>query len=61
MPTPDALPLLVALLVVRDAPSAIDFYMRALGAREVVRYVGRANYCHDCKLAATLRSGGSRG
>lgn len=29
---------LVPLLVVRDAASAIDFYARALAAREVVRY-----------------------
>jgi PhnB protein len=32
---------LVPLLVVRDAASAIDFYMRALGARELVRFVNR--------------------
>jgi PhnB protein len=30
---------LVPLLVVRDASSAIDFYVRALGAREEVRYL----------------------
>jgi PhnB protein len=39
MPTADVVPSLVALLVVRDAPNAIDFYVRALGAREVVRYM----------------------
>jgi PhnB protein len=36
------LPSLVPLLVVRDAASAIDFYVRALGAREVLRYENRA-------------------
>ncbi len=41
MPTANALPKLVALLVVRDAPSAIDFYVRALGASEGVRYMNR--------------------
>jgi PhnB protein len=30
---------LVPLLVVRDAARALDFYARALGAREVVRYM----------------------
>ncbi len=39
MPTTAALPSLVPLLVVRDAASAIDFYVRALGAGEVVRYI----------------------
>jgi PhnB protein len=34
---------LVPLLVVRDAASAIDFYIRALRAREVVRFVNRRN------------------
>jgi PhnB protein len=32
---------LVPLLVVRDAAGAIDFYVRALGARERVRYLHR--------------------
>jgi uncharacterized glyoxalase superfamily protein PhnB len=32
---------LVPLLVVRDAVGAIDFYARALGAREVVRFLNR--------------------
>jgi PhnB protein len=39
MPTTDVIPSLVALLVVRNAPSAIEFYVRALGAREIVRYL----------------------
>lgn len=39
MPTGEVLSL-VPLLVVRDAASAIDFYVRALGAREAVRYMG---------------------
>jgi PhnB protein len=34
---------LVPLLIVRDAPRAIDFYVRALGAREVARYVHPAH------------------
>jgi PhnB protein len=38
---PESATRLVPLLVVRDAPSAIDFYVRALGAREVVRYMSR--------------------
>jgi len=33
---------LVPLLVVRDAAGAIDFYARALGARELVRYMNRS-------------------
>jgi PhnB protein len=32
-------PELVPLLVVRAAPAAIDFYVTALGARELVRYL----------------------
>ncbi|HSY38179.1 MAG TPA: VOC family protein [Polyangia bacterium] len=40
MPT-DGVLSLVPLLVVRDASGAIDFYARALGAREVVRYMDR--------------------
>jgi PhnB protein len=32
---------LVPLLVVRDAASAIDFYMRAIGARELVRFMNQ--------------------
>jgi PhnB protein len=32
---------LVPLLIVRDAVRAIDYYVAALGAREVVRYVNR--------------------
>jgi PhnB protein len=32
---------LFPLLVVRDATGAIDFYVRALGAREVARYMNR--------------------
>jgi PhnB protein len=36
-----ALPSLVPLLVVRDAAGAIEFYVRGLGAREVVRFVNR--------------------
>jgi len=36
---PSPIPHLVPLLVVRDAAAAVDFYVRALGAREVVRYV----------------------
>jgi PhnB protein len=39
MPTAQVVPSLVPLLVVRGAAGAIDFYVRALGAREVVRYV----------------------
>jgi PhnB protein len=35
-------PSLVPLLVVRDAVGAIDFYARALGARQVVRYMNRS-------------------
>ena len=35
------LPRLAPLLVVRDAPAAIDFYVRALGAIEVARYVNK--------------------
>ena len=42
MPTGDALSL-VPLLVVRDAAGAIEFYVRALRAREVVRFVNRKN------------------
>jgi PhnB protein len=42
MPTGAVLSL-VPLLVVRDAASAIDFYVRALGAREVVRVINRKN------------------
>jgi PhnB protein len=38
MPTGAVLSL-IPLPVVRDAASAIDFYVRALGAREVVRYM----------------------
>jgi PhnB protein len=38
-----ALPKLTPLLVVQDAAKAIDFYVDALGAREVVRYINRAN------------------
>lgn len=33
---------LVPLLVVQDAAEAIDFYVRALGAREVVRLMNRS-------------------
>jgi PhnB protein len=36
------LPSLVPLLVVRGAASAIDFYVQAFGAHEVVRYENRA-------------------
>lgn len=32
---------LVPLLIVRDAAHAIDFYVRALGAVEIVRYVNK--------------------
>ncbi len=47
MPT-GAVPSFVPLLVVRDAASAVDFYVRALGARELVRYMnsGRATVSH---------------
>jgi PhnB protein len=41
MPMSNALPAMAPLLVVRDAARAIDFYGRALGAREVVRYTKR--------------------
>jgi PhnB protein len=34
-------PRLTPLLVVRDAPAAIDFYVRALGAVEIARYVNK--------------------
>ena len=40
MPTGGVLSL-VPLLVVRDAASAIDFYVRALGAREMVRFTNQ--------------------
>jgi PhnB protein len=40
MPTAP-LPSLVPLLVVRDAAGAIDFYVRAVGAREVARFIDR--------------------
>jgi len=36
-----ALPRLRPLLIVRDAARAITFYVEALGAREVVRYMNR--------------------
>jgi PhnB protein len=42
MPMSNAVPGMVPLLVVRDAVGAIDFYARALGAREVVRYMNRS-------------------
>jgi PhnB protein len=32
---------LAPLLVVRDAAAAIDFYVKALGAREIARYLNR--------------------
>ena len=35
-------PALVPLLVVRDAARAIEFYLEALGAREVCRYLDRS-------------------
>jgi PhnB protein len=35
------LPKLSPLLVVRDAPRAIEFYIRALGASEVARYTNK--------------------
>jgi PhnB protein len=41
MSTPNV-PALKPLLVVRDAARAIDFYVEALGAREVVRYLARS-------------------
>ncbi len=34
-----ALPNVTPLLIVRDAPGAIDFYVRALGATEVARFM----------------------
>jgi PhnB protein len=34
-----ALPKLKPLLVVRDAPAAIDFYVRAFGATEIARFM----------------------
>jgi PhnB protein len=37
------LPRLTSLLVVQDAPRAIEFYVQALGARELVRYVNKHN------------------
>jgi PhnB protein len=40
MPSASVAPL-VPLLVVRDAAGALDFYVRAFGAREVVRYMNR--------------------
>jgi PhnB protein len=42
MPT-DGVASLVPLLVVRDAARAIAFYARALGAREMVRFINRKN------------------
>ncbi len=38
---PSVMPKLVPLLVVRDAARAIEFYVRALGANEVARYVDK--------------------
>jgi uncharacterized glyoxalase superfamily protein PhnB len=35
------LPKLVPLLMVRDAARAIDFYVEALGATEVARYMNK--------------------
>jgi uncharacterized glyoxalase superfamily protein PhnB len=35
--TPDPVPFLVPLLVVRDAARAVDFYVHALGAKELAR------------------------
>ena len=50
------LPKLVPLIVVRDAARAINFYVQALGAREVVRYLdkGGSSISH-----ADLAIGGS--
>lgn len=42
MPT-DGVASLVPLLVVRDAAGAIDFYTRALGALEAVRFINSKN------------------
>jgi PhnB protein len=39
MVVPRSLPHLTPLLVVRDAARAIDFYVEALGGREIVRYL----------------------
>ena len=58
MPTGRVLSL-VPLLVVRDAASAIDFYMRALGAREAVRYMdsGRRAISHaDLRIGEAVFS-----
>ncbi|GGK74175.1 VOC family protein [Mangrovihabitans endophyticus] len=38
MPIPDGYPQLVAYLTVRDGNAAIDFYRRALGAKEIERH-----------------------
>jgi PhnB protein len=37
------LPKLIPLLVVQDAIRAIEFYVRALGAKEIVRYMNARN------------------
>jgi PhnB protein len=50
-------PRLTPLLVVRDAPAAIDFYVRALGAVEVARYVNkRSGTVSHADLALGLAS-----
>jgi PhnB protein len=41
--TETVVPKLTPLLVVQDAARAIDFYVDALGAREIVRYTNKAN------------------
>jgi PhnB protein len=52
----NAKPELIPLLVVRDAARAVDFYTRALGARELVRYT---NNLQGTISHADLALGGS--
>lgn len=47
---PEALPIMTPHLVVRDAPSAIDHYVRGLGARETFRTLGPDERVMFCEL-----------
>ncbi len=49
-PIPEALPILTPHLVVRDAPAAIDLYLRAFAARESFRTLGPDGRVMFCEL-----------
>jgi hypothetical protein len=53
-----ALPMITPLLVVRDAPGAVDFYVRALGAAEVAPFINERPGEGICPFLYGVRAAG---